>query len=128
MKERVISLLELNRGKSISGSEIAKELHISRAAVWKIINNLRAEGYEIDAVTNKGYCLREKSDVISEASIRLTLNTNVLGKQIQVHKTISSTNKVAKELAQNKAEEGLVIISEEQTMGRGRRGRSFYCN
>jgi BirA family biotin operon repressor/biotin-[acetyl-CoA-carboxylase] ligase len=126
MKTRVIEFLEENKGKSVSGSEIAAKLNISRAAVWKIINNLKSEGYIIEAVTNRGYCLKEKSDIISETSIKMNLKTKSLGNELQVFKTVTSTNTLAKDLTQNGAKEGLVVISEEQTDGKGRRGRSFF--
>ena len=66
VKETLIRLFEENKGHYISGEEIAQELHCSRTAVWKAVNQLKEEGYEIEAVKNKGYMLSLESDVLSE--------------------------------------------------------------
>lgn len=124
-KENIIALLEQNRGKSVSGEEIAEKLAISRAAVWKTISSLKQEGYEIDAVNNRGYCLSEKSDVLSSFAISRYLNHKIDAHKIHVFNEVTSTNTVAKELAQSGAEDGTVVIANQQTAGRGRMGRSF---
>ena len=69
IKEKVLSFLEKNRGQHISGAKIADELGVSRNAVWKSIKQLEKEGYDIKAVTNKGYCLSETSHQMSEVGI-----------------------------------------------------------
>lgn len=126
LKDRVLTVLEENKGKSVSGSEIARSVGMTRSAVWKAVKQLRDEGYSICAVTNKGYCLSEESDFLSEQSIAANLRTKNLGRKIDVFKTIDSTNNFAKSLAQLGAEHGTVVVSEVQTQGRGRMGRSFY--
>ncbi|MEN6563991.1 MAG: biotin operon repressor, partial [Christensenella sp.] len=63
-------LLESNKSTFLSGEEIARRLGVSRNAVWKAIKALQAEGYPIEAVPNKGYCLSAESDVLSESGIR----------------------------------------------------------
>lgn len=126
LKDRVLAVLEENKGKSVSGSEIARSVGMTRSAVWKAVKMLREEGYSICAVTNKGYCLSEENDFLSEQSIVPNLHTKALGRKIDVFKTIDSTNNFAKSLAQLGAEHGTTIISEVQTQGKGRMGRTFY--
>ncbi len=127
LKERVLAVLEENKGKSVSGSEIARSVGMTRSAVWKAVKSLREEGYSICAVTNRGYCLSEESDFLSEQSIVPNLRTKDLGRKIDVFKTVDSTNNFAKSLAQLGAVHGTTVISETQTHGKGRMGRSFYA-
>ncbi len=87
---------------------------------------LREEGYSICAVTNKGYCLSEENDFLSEQSIIPALRTKYLGRNIDIFKSIDSTNNFAKSLAQLGAEHGTTVIAEVQTQGRGRMGRPYY--
>ena len=47
VKQNVIALLEENRSKVISGQELANQLHVSRAAIWKAIKTLKEEGYNV---------------------------------------------------------------------------------
>jgi BirA family biotin operon repressor/biotin-[acetyl-CoA-carboxylase] ligase len=127
LKDKVLAVLEENKGKSVSGSEIAKSVGMTRSAVWKAVRVLREEGYSICAVTNKGYCLSEENDLVSEQSIIPHLRTKLIGRRMDVFKTIDSTNNFAKSLAQLGAPHGSTIISELQTQGRGRMGRDFYA-
>lgn len=126
LKNKVLEYLESNKGSSVSGGKIAENLGVTRSAVWKAIKSLQHNGYCITAVTNKGYCLSEKNDIISAGSIKPYLNDKTKNMDIQVFKTIDSTNTYAKKLAQSGAPAGTAIISEEQTQGRGRMGREFY--
>ncbi|MDE6747361.1 MAG: biotin--[acetyl-CoA-carboxylase] ligase, partial [Oscillospiraceae bacterium] len=126
LKDKVLTVLEENKGKSVSGSEIARSVGMTRSAVWKAVKTLREEGYSICAVTNRGYCLSEESDFLSEQSIVPNLRTQALGRKIDVFKTIDSTNNFAKSLAQLGAVHGTTVVSEVQTQGKGRMGRDFY--
>ncbi len=123
IKEQLRALLEENRGTFISGEDIAKRLYCTRGAVWKAIKALRAEGLRINAVTNRGYCLEDSSDVLSEAGVRRYLSKPC---DIFALKTVGSTNAYLRELAQKGASEGMLVVSSEQTSGHGRRGRSFF--
>jgi BirA family biotin operon repressor/biotin-[acetyl-CoA-carboxylase] ligase len=126
-KSKILTLLEENRGQTLSGSDIAKKLNISRSAVWKGIEELRKEGYEIHAATNRGYSLAESSDLLSAEGISLWLTNPAITKDsIHIYKSIGSTNQEAKKAAVAGAGHGTVILAEEQTEGRGRRGRSFF--
>jgi BirA family biotin operon repressor/biotin-[acetyl-CoA-carboxylase] ligase len=126
VKNEVLHILEQYKGQTISGQELAEKLGVSRTAVWKAINTLKDEGYLINGVSNKGYSLSSSSDLMSAEGIRTFLKNEFQTLPISVYKTISSTNSEAKIQAMQNAEHGTVIISEEQTEGRGRMGRSFY--
>ncbi len=125
-KQHVLSVLEQNKGNSVSGARLAGELSISRNAVWKAIKALQSEGYAISAVPNKGYCLSEENDILSVESITPYLADNLKDLSLVVHKSVTSTNTLLKELAGEGEKEGKVLIAEEQTGGRGRLGRKFY--
>lgn len=126
VKTEILNILEKYKGESISGQELAEKLGVSRTAVWKAINQLKEDGHEINGVSNKGYSLSILSDVLSSEGIRPFLNSEYKDIPIMVHKTIGSTNTEAKLLIMQDAPHGTVILSEEQTSGRGRMGRSFY--
>ena len=126
VREEVKKLLEANRDKSLSGQEIAEQIGVTRAAVWKAVNILKQEGYRIEAVNNRGYRLLEESDILSPEGIKLELDEKYRNYKIDVYKTIDSTNQEVKRQALEGAGQGLVVLAEQQTMGKGRRGRSFY--
>ena len=123
-KDRLLAMLEGKRDVFFSGEDIAKALQVSRAAVWKAVEALRAEGYPIDAVTNKGYRLSSRSDVLSAAGVERYLKAT--GLRIQVVDRVDSTNAAMKRMAAEGAPQGSVLIANEQSAGRGRMGRSFY--
>jgi BirA family biotin operon repressor/biotin-[acetyl-CoA-carboxylase] ligase len=126
VKSEVLHILEQYKGKSISGQELAEKLGVSRTAIWKSINSLKEEGYLIHGVSNKGYSLSSSSDVLSSEGVRTFLKNEYKDIPITVYKTIGSTNTEAKLLSTQSAQHGTVILSEEQTQGRGRMGRDFY--
>ena len=123
-KERVLELLESHRGEFISGATMAEALGVSRNAVWKAIKKMEEGGYPIEGKTKVGYRLRTESDMLSVAGIRPFL-TNPENVAIHYYDVIDSTNKKAKELAVVSPKHGTVVISNEQTAGRGRYGRTF---
>lgn len=124
MKEKIIELL--NRAEDyISGEEISKQLGVSRTAVWKVINRLKEEGYEIESVTRKGYRLVSSPDILNEEELHYNLNTKLVGNKIMSYESVDSTNQQAKKLALEGVSEGTVVIAEEQTAGKGRRGKSW---
>ena len=127
-KNRILELLEQQRGESISGEHLAGVLGISRNAVWKAVKELQKDGYHIAAVTNKGYCLSDENDIVSIPGIKpfLCERSQPYANKIQIYKSLESTNKTAKEMAIAGAEHGTVIISDCQTMGRGRYSRNFF--
>lgn len=122
VKEEIMKLLSKNRGRYISGSYIAKELNVSRTAVWKAIKKLEEDGFLIEAVTNKGYMLTEDTDILSVAGVNsyLNMDNNI---RLEVFRSIDSTNLELKRRATEA--EGLVVAAMEQTGGMGRLGRKF---
>lgn len=126
VKEQVQKLLEENRDKSLSGQEIADRLGVTRAAVWKAVNALKKEGYQIEAANNRGYVLAQESDVLSESGIRIELEERYRDSEIHVYKEIDSTNQEVKRRAIDGAPERMAILAEQQSAGKGRKGRGFY--
>lgn len=125
-KEALLKLFEANKGTYFSGEEIAGELSVSRAAVWKAVNALRKDGYRIDAVTNRGYCLSVHTDILSPQGIQKYLDQCCSDLNIHVLAQADSTNTLVREQANAGSAEGYTLISNEQTAGRGRYGRSFF--
>lgn len=125
-KGKLLALLEEKKGEFISGEAIAGKLSISRTAVWKAVKSLRADGYRIEAVQNRGYSLDINSDILSVQGIEKYLGKDCRNLKLNVYQCVTSTNALLRDLANSGAEEGYVIVSSEQTMGRGRLGRKFY--
>ncbi len=125
-KEKLLSLFEEQKGTYLSGEEIAERLSVSRTAVWKAVKSLRNEGYEIDAVPNKGYSLSVHTDILSAQGIQKYLNGACCDMELYVLPETGSTNTLLREKANAGAAEGCTIIAGAQTEGRGRMGRSFY--
>lgn len=125
-KEKILELFEKNRDTFFSGETIARKLSLSRAAVWKAVKVLRQEGYAIEAVTNKGYCLSSLTDILSAQGIRKYMRPEIRDTQICVVKSASSTNALVREKAHAGAKQGYAVLADEQTEGRGRLGRSFF--
>ncbi|KAI4452223.1 Bifunctional ligase/repressor BirA [Eubacterium plexicaudatum ASF492] len=125
-KGKLLELLEANRGSYFSGEEIAGLLSVSRTAVWKAVKSLQKEGYPIDAVTNKGYCLSLETDILSSQGIQKYLHPNIKNIDISLLPTVSSTNTLMKAKADANMPEGCLLIASEQTNGKGRYRRNFY--
>lgn len=125
-KDRLLAMLEGRRDVFFSGEDIAKALQVSRAAVWKAVEALRAEGYPIDAVTNKGYRLSRECDILSAQGVMKYLKPEYRSLDVTVLPTADSTNAVVRQRAAEGAAEGCVVIAREQTAGRGRLGRRFF--
>lgn len=125
-KEKVLELFEKNKGIYFSGEELAKQLNVSRASVWKAVTGLRKDGYAIDAVTNKGYCLSEKGDILSAQGIMKYLPSEYQNMDIRVERETESTNAAVREYAEQGMQEGFLLVAGEQTKGRGRYGRTFF--
>ena len=127
VKEKVLHILHEHRGTYYSGQELAEQLTVSRTAVWKAINGLREEGYHISGSTKLGYTMDVTTDILSSDAILngLTQEANAFY-QLQCLATVDSTNNAVREQGVQGTAEGLCVIAEEQTAGRGRKGRAFY--
>lgn len=130
LKEQVLLILMSSKGEYVSGEDISKQLYVSRNAVWKAINSLRADGFIIDAVQNKGYLLSggENDDFTRYGLLRIRqlLRKSAADAEITIKDTVTSTNTLLRSAAENGAPDKTVLIANEQTEGRGRRGKSFY--
>ena len=125
-KDKILELFESNRDVYFSGEDIARKLSVSRTSVWKAVKALQNEGYIIDAVTKKGYCLSAQTDILSEQGIRKYLRSEITDMGISVMDAAASTNALVREKANMGAPESYVVIANEQTAGRGRLNRSFF--
>ena len=124
-EELVLAFLAEAGDEFVSGEAISGKLGLSRAAVWKHVNSLRAAGYRIEAVPARGYRLAEVPDRLTALELRPLLNTHDLGRELHCYDELGSTNDRAKELAEEGAEHGEIVVAEAQTAGRGRRGREW---
>lgn len=124
MKEVILNYLKENENKFISGEEISSKLNITRASVWKYINSLKKDGYQIESVSRKGYKLIGSPDILTYEEIREYLKTNRIGRKIIYKKSIDSTNLECKRIADVESE-GTAVVGEEQLKGRGRLGRTW---
>jgi len=122
MQERIIQFLKESDGY-ISGEEISQRLKISRAAIWKHMQELRALGFEIAAVPHLGYQLVTCPDKLLGLEIQSNLNTKIIGKKIIVLDTVTSTMDEAFRLGMENCPEGTLVVAEAQSKGRGRLGR-----
>jgi BirA family biotin operon repressor/biotin-[acetyl-CoA-carboxylase] ligase len=124
-EELVLSFIAEAGDEFVSGEAISDKLGLTRAAVWKHVEALRANGYRIDALPARGYRLAEVPDRLTPLELRPLLNTHDVGQVLHWHEEIGSTNDRARELAEEGAEHGEVVVAEAQTAGRGRRGRGW---
>jgi BirA family biotin operon repressor/biotin-[acetyl-CoA-carboxylase] ligase len=122
IKDEILGRL-LSERDFVSGQELAEKLSVSRAAVSKAVASLRDEGYDIQAVTNRGYRLASGADILSEQGIGRFVKSGFY--KLNVEKSVTSTNDLAKAAAAAGAPEGTAFIAENQTAGRGRLGRKF---
>lgn len=122
LKHKLIEFLENNRGNYLSGEQIANELGVTRAAVWKNIKALKEDGYIIEAVTNKGYMLNTEDDSVSAMGIYKYLKNNSL--RIEVYDETDSTNKLIS--LRSDEDEGLIVVAKEQSAGKARQGKRFF--
>lgn len=122
MKSEILRLLKEN-DTYISGQQLCEQFQVSRTAIWKVIDQLKKEGYQIEAVRNKGYRLIESPDVMSKAEIDSLVDTKWAGKNVIYYDETDSTNNRAKEGGNNKEPHGTLFVADMQMAGKGRRGR-----
>ena len=123
LRDDLLAELEKRRGEDVSGQALAERFGVSRSAVWKAVNALRAAGFEISSTPNRGYRLRPEDDRLSAAGVRAALGEAYAGLRVRVYETLDSTNQEAKRLLAAGEPCPMLLLAEEQTAGRGRRGR-----
>jgi len=121
----VLEMLLESGSDFASGEALSGKLGLSRTAVWKVVNALRDRGYAIEAVPSRGYRLIRVPDRLSALEILPLLETHDLGRTVHAFDSLGSTSEHAFRLAAEGAEHGELVVAEQQTAGRGRRGRSW---
>ena len=124
MKAEILKMLS-ETNSYVSGQELCNKFGVSRTAVWKAINQLKENGYEIEAVQNKGYHLLSAPDVMDVTELESIHSTEWAGCELYYYDSIDSTNTKAKELAEDGHPSGTLVVADQQTAGKGRRGRSW---
>lgn len=124
MKNEILRLLKTN-DTYVSGQQLCDYFKVSRTSVWKVMEQLKKEGYEIEAVRNRGYRLVSSPDVISEAEIKSLLKTKWAGCKVMYYDETDSTNNRAKDSGEKGGFHGTLFIADKQNAGKGRRGRAW---
>ncbi len=119
-------LLEKDGHKFLTAKEISSRLRVHPYVVYQAVRELRGWGFQIQSERGRGYRLVESPDLILPAKIQNNLKTKIFGKRVYSYRKVGSTNLVGFRLAETSAEEGTLIVADEQTRGKGRMGRSWY--
>lgn len=109
----------------VSGQQLCEKLGVSRTAVWKAVNGLKEEGYQVEAVRNRGYRIIESPDILTKEELSSMIDTKWAGQTIYYFDQIDSTNIRAKQLGEEGVPHGTLIVAGQQNAGRGRRGRAW---
>lgn len=125
MKKQILKILREAGEEFVSGQNLCQHMGVTRQAVWKNIRQLKEYGYEIESVSNKGYRLVARPDKLYGPEIESYLTEESFCKRVECHERIDSTNLRAKQLAETGEPEGTLVVADEQTAGRGRRGRGW---
>lgn len=126
IRKQLLKLFSEHDGEFLSGQLISDKLGCSRTAVWKHIEELRKDGFELEAIQRKGYRIIKTPDRISGNEIQLGLQTNFIGREVHHEESLTSTNIAALKLAYEGVPEGTIVVAEEQTTGKGRLGRTWF--
>lgn len=126
MRNKIRQMLKDKAGQYVSGEEISRRLDVSRTAVWKHIQALKEEGYDIEGHSRRGYRLRSAPDLLLPEELCPHLTTTRLGRCISYLTLTDSTNNEAKKLAAAGCPEGQIVVAEEQASGRGRLARGWF--
>lgn len=125
-RNKLIEILSEHKGEFVSGQELSEKLQVSRSAIWKHMNELKKDGYEIEGVAKKGYRIISLPKNVSENTIMWGLETKWLGKNIIHKESLDSTQTLAHQLALDGAKHGTIVVADEQTKARGRVSRKWF--
>lgn len=123
--DRLLAALREHRDVFVSGEALSRASGVSRAAIWKQIEKLRDEGYQIAAQSHAGYQLVAVPDRLIPEELQWGLKTSVIGRRISSYASTESTMEIAHRLAAAGEPEGHAVFAEAQTRGRGRLGRTW---
>ncbi len=124
--DALLTLLADNPMLVISGSKIAREIGVTRFAVWRWMQKLRSLGVKVKGHARTGYQLEKIPDALMPQMVRRRLHGTTLGKRIYHFFKVDSTNSAALQLGHEGEPHGTVVVGEEQTAGRGRAGHSWH--
>lgn len=124
-KADILALLR-HSGDYVSGQQLCDRFGVTRTAVWKVIGQLKEEGYQIESVSGKGYRLAEEpEDILSQSEIASRLTTEWAGRKLYYYEVTGSTNNDAKRCGEAGEPHGTVVVADIQNAGKGRRGRGW---
>jgi BirA family biotin operon repressor/biotin-[acetyl-CoA-carboxylase] ligase len=126
VEEELVGVLEKNSHRFFSTKDISLKLGVHPYILYQAVRELRRWGFKIQSERGKGYKLVESPDLILPAEIKKNLKTKIFGKKIHSYRKVGSTNLLGFRLAETKAEEGTLVVADEQSKGKGRMGRSWY--
>jgi BirA family biotin operon repressor/biotin-[acetyl-CoA-carboxylase] ligase len=124
IQAEILKVLMDSPGKRATISEIYRSTGLSRKTIRETIKELRRSGIHIDS--RKGYAIVGLPDSIPAPLFLSGLKSHIIGREVYSYKTIGSTNETARRMAESGAPEGTMILSDRQTKGRGRLGRSWH--
>ncbi|MBZ4660052.1 MAG: transcriptional repressor, BirA-like, partial [Desulfacinum sp.] len=99
----ILRALSEAEGQPVTGEELGRRLGVSRTAVWKQVQKLKAMGYAIESAGKRGYRLQAHADVLLGHQLEMHLTTRWLGRTYEHHESLGSTNDRAMELARSGA-------------------------
>lgn len=123
--DALLTLLAENATIVISGAKIAKEIGVSRQAVWRWIQVLRDLGVRVKGHPRTGYHIERVPDILMPQLLSHRLYGTPFARRIVHYFKAGSTNTIAMQLGEQGEPHGTVVVAEEQTAGRGRAGRSW---
>lgn len=124
MKSEILKLLR-EADDYVSGQELCDRFEVSRTAIWKVINQLKEDGYSIEAVRNKGYHIVSSPDLMNKEEIESHVGSKQMGCHVVSLESTDSTNVQVKILAEQGCEHGTLVVADQQVSGKGRRGRAW---
>jgi BirA family biotin operon repressor/biotin-[acetyl-CoA-carboxylase] ligase len=125
MKSEILRKLKENKDSYISGQELSQTLNVSRTTVWKLINEIKSDGYVIESSSRKGYKLIEDLNAYNYEELNIMFKDHSLVEEVFFFDSLDSTSKYLKDLAFDDVRSGLLAVADEQVAGKGRLGRTW---
>lgn len=125
-RKRLLQALMKHKHTYLSGESLSEALQISRTAIWKHVEELKKDGYGIEAVRKQGYRLLYEPEALTEATLYANLKSKWVGHELYVYDQVASTQQIAREKARQKTANGSLVIADQQIQGKGRMGREWF--